>query len=207
MECAIIFTFFLPPLLLNPAGQWLDSQQLGKEPEQWSIQVSRPAMFVEGERKVEVPHTASQDTCHDCHGATQCLCWKCQVRLLWDAHMYIHLWLCMHKRKSLGTQLVWCNRLSRQLSMVNPQWNPLIQTPSIHCEDTPHTTVTGCLGFNVSSRDVRVVAVCSVFHVMGMVWYPMPQPTSPPHNVVTVLLIRSHADCARDLGQRGGVTW
>jgi hypothetical protein len=35
-------------------------------------------MFVERETKVEVAHTASQDTCHTCHGATQCQCWKCR---------------------------------------------------------------------------------------------------------------------------------
>ena len=62
-----------------PAGQQLDTAERGEELEMWAIAVSPPAMFEEEERKVEVAHTASQDTCQHCNGVAQCQCWKCRV--------------------------------------------------------------------------------------------------------------------------------
>lgn len=56
------------------------------------------------------------------------------------------------------------------------------------------------------SRGIRVVATSSVLLVLGLVRFPMPHPPSPPPKVMIVSLTRSHVDCARDLGQRGGVT-
>lgn len=67
-------------------GQRLDTPQNGPEPDRSSVQVSPPGMFVENEIKMEMAHTASQVTCHDCLGATHCQCWKCKVCILVSCH-------------------------------------------------------------------------------------------------------------------------
>ena len=58
----------------------MDGPDRGVEPEAWEVHVRAAAMFADREEKVEVPHTASVQVCHDCRGVGRNQCWKCQVR-------------------------------------------------------------------------------------------------------------------------------
>ena len=59
----------------------MDSSGTGEELGPWTIRAQPQNLFVDEEKKVEIPHTASVVVCHDCQGAGKIQCWKCKVGL------------------------------------------------------------------------------------------------------------------------------
>lgn len=67
-----------PSRTVSLTGQRIDGPEGRSEPEMWSLHARPDHLFVDNEKQLEVPHTASVTVCHECGGMGRKQCWKCK---------------------------------------------------------------------------------------------------------------------------------